>query len=408
MTKHRWMYVFASIALLLLGGYYVSAAFNNGESLDRKQSASVSGLKVELNDALGSLELKVAAIEDSLGIVSVTPSVDGGSTSGSSAGASGASGAAGVAGPAGADGAAGATGPQGIAGSNDCISGICVSRQTTTPGTQEVGSINIDGTVIAALFSGSGASLTVLNASNISSGTVADARLSALVTLQGNTFNGVSQLVQLTAGGVLPVLSGTNLTNLTGANVTGNISGNAGTATALAANPTDCGANTYAVTIAANGNLACASITDASLTANVTLQGNTFNGASQLVQLTAGGILPVLNGSNLTNLTGANVTGNISGNAGTATALAADPSDCGANTYATTIASSGNLTCAAITDGSLSANVTIQGNSFNGLSQLVQTTAGGILPVLDGSNLTTLNATNVSSGTIADGRLSGT
>lgn len=34
------------------------------------------------------------------------------------------------------------------------------------------------------------------------------------------------------------------------------------------------------------------------------------------------------------------------GNVATATALAADPTDCGANTFATTIAASGNLTCA--------------------------------------------------------------
>lgn len=39
-------------------------------------------------------------------------------------------------------------------------------------------------------------------------------------------------------------------------------------------------------------------------------------------------------------------TGSVSGNAGTATALAANPTDCAdANSYATTIAASGNLTC---------------------------------------------------------------
>ena len=249
--------------------------------------------------------------------------------------------------------------------------------------------------------------VTIAANGNLACASITDASLTANVTLQGNTFNGASQLVQLTAGGILPVLDGSNLTNLTGANVTGNISGNAGTATALAADPSDCGANTYATTIASSGNLTCAAITDGSLSANVTLQGNSFNGLSQLVQTTAGGILPVLSGANLTNLTGANVTGNIAGNAGTATALAADPTDCGANTYATTIAASGNLTCASITDASLSTNVTLQGNTFNGLSQLVQTTAGGLLPVLDGSNLTTLNATNVSSGTVANARLSG-
>lgn len=45
----------------------------------------------------------------------------------------------------------------------------------------------------------------------------------------------------------------------------------------------------------------------------------------------------------------------ITGNAGTATALAANPTDCSANNYATTIAANGDLTCAQV---SLSAGVT--------------------------------------------------
>lgn len=52
--------------------------------------------------------------------------------------------------------------------------------------------------------------------------------------------------------------------NITG-DVTGNVSGNAGTASALAANPTDCSANQFATTIAANGNLTCAQPTPANL-----------------------------------------------------------------------------------------------------------------------------------------------
>jgi hypothetical protein len=43
--------------------------------------------------------------------------------------------------------------------------------------------------------------------------------------------------------------------------VTGAITGNATTATALASNPTDCSANQFATTIAANGNLTCAAVT---------------------------------------------------------------------------------------------------------------------------------------------------
>lgn len=74
---------------------------------------------------------------------------------------------------------------------------------------------------------------------------------------------------------------------------------------------------------------------------NITAQGNTFNGASQLVKLDVTGKLPALDGSNLTNI-------------------------------------------------SLPTTVTVQGNSFNGANQLVKLDVTGKLPALDGSNLTNL------------------
>lgn len=44
------------------------------------------------------------------------------------------------------------------------------------------------------------------------------------------------------------------------------------------------------------------SIQDSWLSSNVTLEGNTFNGANQLVQLDGNAKLPAVDGSNLTNL----------------------------------------------------------------------------------------------------------
>jgi hypothetical protein len=61
---------------------------------------------------------------------------------------------------------------------------------------------------------GNVADVDTTNASNIASGTLSDSRLSSAVTKQGNTFNGVSQLVQLDASAKLPAVDGSNLTNL--------------------------------------------------------------------------------------------------------------------------------------------------------------------------------------------------
>ena len=61
---------------------------------------------------------------------------------------------------------------------------------------------------------GNVANVDTTNANNISSGTLNDARLSANVTLQGNTFNAASKLVQLDATAKLPAVDGSNLTNL--------------------------------------------------------------------------------------------------------------------------------------------------------------------------------------------------
>ena len=61
----------------------------------------------------------------------------------------------------------------------------------------------------------------------ITSGTVPDARLSSNVTMQGNTFNGANQLVQINSSSELPAVSGANLISLNASNIsTGNLSVN--------------------------------------------------------------------------------------------------------------------------------------------------------------------------------------
>src|SRR5439155_6480770 len=66
----------------------------------------------------------------------------------------------------------------------------------------------------------------------------------------------------------------------------------------------------------------------------------------------------------------------IDGNVATATALAADPADCSAGQYATTIAANGNLTCAQVALGQLSgASNVVQTNQSNTFSTGTQSFA---------------------------------
>lgn len=167
-----------------------------------------------------------------------------------------------------------------------------------------------------------------------------------------------------------------SFTSVSAVTFTGSLAGNASTATALNANPSDCAVDTYATTIAANGNLTCASITDAALSSNVTKLGATIDLATSEISgnLRASNLQAVAadlgaanltvnlsnnNGSFNTNLvldgsvTASGFIGALTGNASTATNLAADPTDCASNTFAQSIDNGGNLTCSAVNKTSL-------------------------------------------------------
>lgn len=99
------------------------------------------------------------------------------------------------------------------------------------------------------------------------------------------------------SGATDPVLTFDNNSISSNVPITATLSGNASTATALAANGSNCSANSFPLGVDASGAVE-------------------------------------------------NCSTSISGNAATATALAADPTDCSANQFANAIAASGNLTCA--------------------------------------------------------------
>jgi len=122
---------------------------------------------------------------------------------------------------------------------------------------------------------------------------------------------------------------------------------------------------------------------------NVTTQGNTFNGANNLVQLDGTGRLPAVNGSQLTALP-ANAT--TQGNTFN-----------GANNLVQ-LDGSGRLPAV---NGSqltaLPANATTQGNTFNGANNLVQLDGTGRLPAVNGSQLTALPANATTQGNTFNG-----
>ncbi|USN95564.1 MAG: hypothetical protein H6793_00120 [Candidatus Nomurabacteria bacterium] len=109
------------------------------------------------------------------------------------------------------------------------------------------------------------------NASNISSGTLADARLSGNVTLQGNSFNGANQLVQLTGAGALPVLNGSALTNINAVTLAGQ-------------------SGSYYQNAS---NINTGALSDSRLSSNVPLKNaiNTFTNTNNFAGITSTGIL---------------------------------------------------------------------------------------------------------------------
>jgi len=87
------------------------------------------------------------------------------------------------------------------------------------------------------------------------------------------------------------------------------------------------------------------------------------------------------------------ITGNVTGNASTATALAADPSDCGANSYATSIAASGNLTCSQPAASNLSNGTTGTGAIVLASSPSLTTPALGVATATSINSLTITTST---------------
>jgi hypothetical protein len=261
------------------------------------------------------------------------------------------------------------------------------------------GITNIDSSAI------SGATITALNASNISSGTLADARLTSNVTLLGNSFNGINQLLQLNASGNIPALNGALITSLNAGNLTG----------ALAA------LDGSALTSLNATNLSSGTVADARLSSNVaTLTGTqSFSGLKTFgagATITTGQTFTV-NGDDFTDLTGTGLTIS-SGALSVAYGSTASTSVQG-NTALTCPSGTGNLsgggtaitlgaggTCAAISTNnavSFSTSVTSPSYTTAGATAMTIDTGGAAGVTIAGTNANSLALGNSSNQTTING-----
>jgi hypothetical protein len=254
--------------------------------------------------------------------------------------------------------------------------------------------------IITATFSGNGATLSAINASNISSGTIANARTTAA------SANGASTIVARDSGGnfsantvtaaVIGDLSGGS--NINASNIASGTIANART-TASSSN----GASTIVLrgssgefaagaitgtSFSGNGsgltNINASSITTGTLD-NARTTASSANGANTIVLRDANGSF---SGNVITGTTGTFT--NISGNGASLTAINASNITSGTIANARTTASDANGASTIVSrdaNGSFTANV------------VTTTTISG-----NGASLTGINASNISSGTIANAR----
>ncbi|MEI8187838.1 MAG: hypothetical protein WCG30_02740, partial [Candidatus Saccharibacteria bacterium] len=255
-----------------------------------------------------------------------------------------------------------------IQGSLNTSGSLSSTGNMSTSGNLNVqGNIYSGGSLVANSLSGNGNGLTGLNASNLTTGTINSALLPSNVTQLGQTIplsaiqaNVLSSINGITnnGGDIKIVGNGIDVANnSTTKTVTLSLPAGTGTITGVAVGAGLVGGGT-------SGNVSVA------LDGTVTVQGNLINVAGGLVKLDGSGNLPVLNGSNLTNL------------------------------------DASNLTTGTIDNSRLNSSVTTQGNTFNGNNQLVQTNSIGELPVISGANLTNLNGSNLQTASVPDSALS--
>jgi hypothetical protein len=326
------------------------------------------------------------------------------------------------------------------------------------------GLISATGGITGASFTGNGRALTSLNAANINTGTLPSARLSGTYTITvsgaATTAGTVTTAAQpnITSVGTLTALavtgnvtsngifigSGAGLTSIPGANVTGTVANatyatsagsattagtvttaaqpnitSVGTLTALAVtgNTTSgnfigtlngSGANVTSInaTNISSGTLAQARLANSSLTVNgtaIALGGSATITAANPSALTIG---TGLSGTSYNGSTGVTIT-----NTGVTSIVAGTNIAVSGATGAVTVSVTGTVptaTTAGTVTTAAQPNITSVG-TLTALAVTGNTTSGNFIGTLNGSgaNVSSLNASNLASGTVPSARLTG-
>lgn len=294
---------------------------------------------------------------------------------------------------------------------------------------------SLDGASFVQLTTGaSGSGLTVVNSNAVQFSGDGNGQAitlkSSTVTLQGNTFNGASQLLLLTAGGVLPVLNGAALTNISASTIaaTGVNAGTLGaTVIASSVGANGVSAGTYGsatqssqITVSADGR--------ATTVANVTISGVSPAGSAggvlagaypnpqfgSLVVLSSHVAASAITDAKVSLSTAAIGTGKFgddrvlistSGIVDVSTAIIRS-GKFGDNRVLISTAglvdsSTGFIQAGKFDDNRVSVTTGAIKGGFNGASQFVQLNSGTQLPAVDGSLLTNITAISLSTSAVA-------
>jgi len=104
-----------------------------------------------------------------------------------------------------------------------------------------------------------------------------------------------------------------------------------------------------------NADISASAAIDDTKLATISTASKVSNSATTATDVNTNSAIVARDGSG--NFSATTISAALTGNASTATALAANPADCSSDTYATTIAASGALTCATVTNAGLAGSI---------------------------------------------------